>query len=167
MREVREVHTIDGRPERIVTDTAVYDIEYAYCNNIVFDNAVIVRNKGSLSIRGRRGIKLTFKEIQNNVKGNAGNLGQISRPKSEPRCSNKTGGTGSKESNIGGRQQVSDRRGKRGTTVADESRLERPLCSSGKTLRPVHVRLKSIGCIAYKEDEPSKFKEDFCMAKSL
>lgn len=62
MREVREVHTIDGRPERIVTDTAVYDIEYAYCNNIVFDNAVIVRNKGSLSIRGRRGIKLTFKE---------------------------------------------------------------------------------------------------------
>lgn len=168
MIKVREVHTIDGRPKRIVTDTTVYDIECAYRNNIIFDNAVIVNNKGSLSIRGRRGTKLVFKEVQNNVKGNAGNLGQISKSKSKSRCGNKAGGTGSKESNIRGRQQVSNnRRGKRGTEVADESRLERPLCSSSKTLRPVPVRLKSIGCIAYKEDEPRKFKEDFSIAKSL
>lgn len=167
MIEVREVHTINGRPKRIVTDMAVYDIEYAYRNNIIFDNAVIANNKGSLSIRGRRGIKLIFKEVQSNVKGNAGNLGKVSKSKSELRRSNGAGGIGSKESNIKSGQREANRRRERSTGVTDGGRPKGAQVSSGRSLQSVSVRLSKLDCEVYIQDNPKTFQDDFHNARLL
>lgn len=163
MRKVREVHTINGRPKRIVTDTEVYDIGYAYCNNIVFDNAVIVRNKDSLSIRGRRGIKLVFKEVQNNVKGNAGNLGQISRPKSENRGCDRRGDV----STQGGTSQKAGKgeTNRRGDGCSPCSRSNRAEDTSSGDSGSIRRVLLHLGCKVYNKVDVAKFQSDFRVCK--
>lgn len=161
------VITKDGKAIGVKTDRGDYTLDAIHNNSVSLDNATIIRTKNGLAVRGKAGVRLKFKEVDDNVKRNESNLGKVSKSKSELRRSNGAGGIDSKGSNIRSGQREANRRRERSTGVTDGGRPKGTQVSSGRSLQSVSVRLSKLDCEVYIQDNPKTFQDDFHNARLL
>ncbi len=142
-------------------------------NNVSFDEAVKLYNKGYLTnvilvggryFRGKHGYHINIEEVgSNEVKGNAGNLGQI-YGKGRLQSSNRkrAGGTIS-----GVREKGAFDRGGKGGSKSVKGHKRGQGGSGFWADDSVRLRLTKLGCRCYKQVSSVDFSRDFARAKSL
>lgn len=159
---VQEIIKKDGKQIGLIVNNQFVDINIAIMHNNELENVSLVNNS---YFRSKPNYNIKITEVKNDVKGNAGNLGQISKSKAKSGRCNQRGNSSSKVSNGKSRCKKSDIRGKGCSGTSTESRFKEAQSSSGGTLQSIPLRLNDLGCEVYNESKPKSFHNDFHNAK--